>query len=118
MDPRRPRRQQGLHRRLARRSGPTTDLAQGEQLQQPCRLGCHRVAGTAKVASGVDHVGLGSDFDGISVVPVGLEDVSKFPAIASELRRRGWDEADVRKVLGENALRGNAERLYGWSAAR
>ena len=57
-----------------------------------------------KVA-GVDHLGIGSDFDGIPAVPAGLEDVSKFPALTAELLRRGWPEADVRKVLGENTLR-------------
>ncbi|HXM37600.1 MAG TPA: dipeptidase [Gemmatimonadales bacterium] len=55
--------------------------------------------------AGVDHVGLGSDFDGISEVPVGLEDVSKFPDLLAELLRRGWSEADVKKVAGLNALR-------------
>ena len=55
--------------------------------------------------AGVDHVGLGSDFDGISDVPVGLEDVSKFPDLLAELLRRGWSEADVRKLAGLNALR-------------
>jgi membrane dipeptidase len=64
-------------------------------------------------AAGVDHVGLGSDFDGISDVPVGLEDVSKFPDLLAELLRRGWSEADVRKVAGLNALRlmRDAERV-------
>src|SRR5881392_1802711 len=62
---------------------------------------------------GVDHVGLGSDFDGISEVPVGLEDVSKFPDLIAELLRRGWTEQDVKKVAGLNALRvlRDAERV-------
>jgi membrane dipeptidase len=55
--------------------------------------------------AGVDHVGVGSDFDGISSVPVGLEDVSKFPDLLAELLRRGWTEADVNKVAGLNVLR-------------
>ena len=55
--------------------------------------------------AGVDHVGLGSDFDGITEVPVGLEDVSKFPDLIAELLRRGWTEADVKKVAGLNILR-------------
>ncbi|HJS42831.1 MAG TPA: dipeptidase [Gemmatimonadales bacterium] len=55
--------------------------------------------------AGVDHVGLGSDFDGISSVPVGLEDVGKFPDLIAELLRRGWTEADVRKLAGLNVLR-------------
>jgi membrane dipeptidase len=57
-----------------------------------------------KVA-GVDHVGIGSDFDGITDVVVGLEDVSKFPFLFAELSRRGWSEADLRKLAGENVLR-------------
>ena len=55
--------------------------------------------------AGIDHVGIGSDFDGISTVPVGLEDVSDFPALVAELLRRGYSDADVRKILGENVLR-------------
>jgi membrane dipeptidase len=54
---------------------------------------------------GIDCVGLGSDFDGITEVPVGLEDVSKFPDLIAELLRRGWTEADVKKVAGLNTLR-------------
>ena len=57
-----------------------------------------------KVA-GPDHVGIGSDFDGIPTVPAGLEDVSKYPALVAELLRRGWPEADVNRALGLNALR-------------
>jgi membrane dipeptidase len=55
--------------------------------------------------AGPDHVGIGSDFDGIPTVPVGLEDVSKYPALTAELLRRGWPDADIRKVLGLNVLR-------------
>ncbi len=55
--------------------------------------------------AGVDAVGLGSDFDGITEVPVGLEDVSKFPDLIAELLRRGWSEGDVKRVAGLNALR-------------
>ena len=67
-----------------------------------------------KVA-GVDHVGIGSDFDGISSVPVGLQDVSKFPDLVAELLRRGWTEVDVKKVAGLNTLRvlREAERVAG-----
>jgi membrane dipeptidase len=55
--------------------------------------------------AGIDHVGIGADFDGISTVPVGLEDVSTYPALLAELSRRGWSEADLRKLAGENAMR-------------
>lgn len=58
----------------------------------------------ARVA-GVDHVGIGGDFDGISAVVEGLEDVSTYPALLVELMRRGWSDADLRKLVGENALR-------------
>ncbi|MFL5575785.1 MAG: dipeptidase [Gemmatimonadaceae bacterium] len=57
-----------------------------------------------KVA-GVDHVGIGGDFDGITETVEGLEDVSKYPALFAELARRGWSDADLRKLAGENVLR-------------
>ncbi|CAN5313366.1 dipeptidase [soil metagenome] len=57
-----------------------------------------------KVA-GVDHVGIGSDLDGITETVVGLEDVSKFPLLIAELARRGWSDADLRKLAGQNVLR-------------
>jgi membrane dipeptidase len=65
-----------------------------------------------KVA-GIDHVGIGSDFDGIPAVPEGMEDVSKLPAIPAELKRRGYSDADVKKIMGENFMRvfGEAERV-------
>ena len=55
--------------------------------------------------AGVNHVGIGSDFDGITETVVGLEDVSTFPVIFAELARRGWTDADLRKLAGENVLR-------------
>jgi tetratricopeptide (TPR) repeat protein len=58
-----------------------------------------------KRVAGVNHVGIGSDYDGISEVPVGLEDVSKFPVLFTELARRGWSEADLVKLAGGNVLR-------------
>lgn len=63
--------------------------------------------------AGIDHVGLGSDFDGITSVPTGLENVSKFPDLIAELLRRGWKVEDVKKVVGLNALRvlRDAERV-------
>jgi membrane dipeptidase len=57
-----------------------------------------------KVA-GVDHVGLGSDFDGIPETPVGLDGVDKFPRLLEELARRGWSDAELAKVAGANLLR-------------
>jgi len=66
--------------------------------------------------AGVDHVGIGSDFDGIEYGPTGLEDVSKFPALFAELMRRGWTDADLKKLAGENMLR--ALRAAEATAAR
>jgi membrane dipeptidase len=54
--------------------------------------------------AGIDHVGIGSDYDG-ATVPAGLEDVSSFPALLAELSRRGWTEEELRKLAGENVLR-------------
>jgi membrane dipeptidase len=58
----------------------------------------------AKVA-GVDHVGLGSDFDGVSALPMGMEDVTRLPRIAQALLDRGYSDDDVKKMLGGNMLR-------------
>ncbi|HEY8164680.1 MAG TPA: dipeptidase [Gemmatimonadaceae bacterium] len=55
--------------------------------------------------AGVDHLGIGGDFDGISNVIKGLEDVSTYPALFAELARRGWSDEDLRKLAGENILR-------------
>ncbi len=57
-----------------------------------------------KVA-GIDHVGLGSDFDGIPDATRGLEAVDRYPALLEELMRRGWSDADIAKLAGENLLR-------------
>jgi membrane dipeptidase len=57
-----------------------------------------------KVA-GIGHVGIGSDFDGVTSVPAGLEDVSCYPRLTEELLRRGYSEGDVHKILGGNVLR-------------
>jgi membrane dipeptidase len=62
---------------------------------------------TVKVA-GVDHVGLGSDFDGANM-PYGMEDASRLPKITDALLKKGYSEDDVKKILGENTLRVMAE---------
>ncbi len=59
--------------------------------------------------AGIDAVGLGSDFDGMTMTPKGLEDVSCYPRITEELLRRSWSETEVHKVLGGNTLRVLAE---------
>lgn len=55
--------------------------------------------------AGIDHVGIGSDFDGIEVTPDGLEDISFMPLIFDEMRSRGYSEEDIEKVAGGNFLR-------------
>jgi membrane dipeptidase len=54
---------------------------------------------------GVDHVGLGSDFDGISSAPRGLDDVTSYPLLTKALRKRGYNKEEIRKILGENFIR-------------
>ncbi len=77
--------------------------------------------------AGIDHVGIGADFDGITMVPTGLEDVSKYPALIEELLHRGYSDDDVAKVAGRNLLRvmyeveaaaGRIDALRGPSEAR
>jgi membrane dipeptidase len=55
--------------------------------------------------AGIDHVGLGSDYDGVTSLPRGMEDVSRFPYLTAELLRRGYSDEDVARVLGGNILR-------------
>jgi len=54
---------------------------------------------------GVNHVGLGSDFDGINSAPKGMDDVTSFPMITQELQKRGYSKKDIKKILGGNFLR-------------
>ena len=63
--------------------------------------------------AGIDHVGIGSDYDGISTLPTQLEDVSCYPFITQELLNRGYGERDIHKILGGNLIRAfrEAERV-------
>jgi membrane dipeptidase len=56
-------------------------------------------------AAGIDHVGLGGDYDGVGSLPVGLEGVDAYPRLLAALMAEGWSEADIRKLAGENVLR-------------
>ena len=58
-----------------------------------------------RAVAGIDHIGIGSDFDGISQGPLGLDDVSSYPALFAELLRRGYSEDDLEKIAGRNLLR-------------
>ena len=62
-----------------------------------------------RAVAGIDHVGIGSDFDGIPEAPRGLENVTRYPALLVELMRRGWSDADIAKLAGDNILRVMAE---------
>ena len=94
-----------------KRSGPPwetwkeirTDSA-AIQPQVPLARLLDHIQHVARVA-GVEHTCLGSDFDGVPVTPVGMEDVSKLPAITAGLRARGFSPTDVEKILGGNVLR-------------
>jgi len=55
--------------------------------------------------AGIDHVGLGGDFDGVDALPDGLEGVNTYPRLLARLMENGWSEADIRKLAGENVLR-------------
>ena len=107
------RRLAALRQELAARHGTDTTAARRavEQWQQdnPApRATLGEVADHIdyiRSVAGADHVGIGGDFDGISTVVMGLEDVSTYPALFAELARRGWTEADLRKLAGENMLR-------------
>ena len=56
--------------------------------------------------AGIDHVGLGSDYDGVGdSLPVGLKDVSTYPALVEGMLKRGYSEDDIKKVLSGNVLR-------------
>jgi membrane dipeptidase len=107
-----------LQRRYPRDSAAATRaLAQWDSANPVPRATVADVANhiehVRKVA-GIDHVGIGSDFDGTgNELPIGLEDVSTFPSLLAELSRRGWSEEDLRKLAGENVLRAmaTAERV-------
>jgi membrane dipeptidase len=58
-----------------------------------------------RAVAGIEHVGIGGDFDGTPGLPVGLEDVSRYPALFAELKRRGWSESDCQALAGGNILR-------------
>jgi membrane dipeptidase len=100
---------------LQRIEAQTSDSLERERLMEQWRTSNPRPQATlAQVAdhidhvrkvAGPDHVGIGSDFDGIDHTPVGLEDVSTFPRLFAELVRRGWSDEDLRKLAGKNLLR-------------
>ena len=95
------------------RQGKRLSYAEETAIQQRLEAGLPQPSYTviadhidrAVKVGGIDHVGLGSDFDGIEASPKGMEDVSKLPALVRELARRGYSEQDLEKILGGNVLR-------------
>ena len=75
-----------------------------EDMQAPFHLLFDHLAYIVKLA-GIDHVGLGGDFDGISITPKVLTDVTKYPMITKELVKRGYSKKDIYKILGGNFIR-------------
>jgi membrane dipeptidase len=59
----------------------------------------------ARAVAGVEHIGIGGDYDGVAEVPVGLEDVSTYPVLFEALLDRGWSPADLANLAGHNVLR-------------
>jgi membrane dipeptidase len=106
---------QGPRAEAARRGADPGDLSAVYSLLPDWRAAHPMPAATlAQVAdhvehvrqvAGIDHVGIGGDFDGTPEVPAGLDDVSQYPALFVELRRRGWSEADCKALAGGNILR-------------
>jgi membrane dipeptidase len=80
------------------------DASEAEMSRPPLDLLIDHIEHIAKVA-GIDHVGLGSDFDGVTALPEGIDDCSQLPNLTRRLLERGFSPGDVRKVLGENFLR-------------
>ena len=77
---------------------------EADSLRAPLSLLIDHIDHIVRMA-GIDHVGLGSDFDGIESPPRGLDDVSTYPLVTKELMRRGYGNADIIKILGGNFIR-------------
>jgi membrane dipeptidase len=93
---------------------PTAELERDKQARGTLGTVVDHIEHVINVA-GIDHVGIGSDYDGVSRLPVGLEDVSTYPAITQELLNRGYSAEQIHKILGGNILRvlRQAEQVAG-----
>ena len=107
--------QESFQAQLQQLTAGITDTAQRRQIRRDFQA-THQLphATVADVAAhiehvrdvaGIDHVGLGGDYDGTDVLPDGLSDVSGYPLIFAELIRRGWSDADLKKLAGQNVIR-------------
>lgn len=107
--------QRPLTEEIRRRTAGVADAAERERIQSEVLAGAvlpkttiSRVADHIehiRQVAGAEHVGIGGDFDGNSVWPEGLDDVSKYPDLFAELIRRGWTDRELRLLAGENLLR-------------
>ena len=93
---------------------PTAILEQDENARGDLGMVVDHIEHVINVA-GIDHVGIGSDYDGVGSLPVGLEDVSTYPAITQELVNRGYKKEAIHKILGGNVFRAlkQAEEVAG-----
>jgi membrane dipeptidase len=96
------------HLKISEMEDRLVKMGSGDLPKTPLATLVDHIEHIAKVA-GVDHVGLGSDFDGVPALPEGLSGMDGLPKITLELLRRGFSDEDVRKILGENFLRAMAE---------
>ena len=103
----------GARRAIEKEFGSDTDASKNAMLKwkaaHPSTQGdiaivIEHIDHVAKTA-GIDHVGLGGDFDGVDMLPKGLEDVSKYPAITELLLRKGYSETDIHKIMSGNMMR-------------
>ncbi|MDZ4689336.1 MAG: dipeptidase [Planctomycetaceae bacterium] len=83
---------------------PTEELKRDKNARGTLQQVADHIDHAVKVA-GINHVGLGADFDGVTRLPVGLEDVTKYPALVQELVNRGYTREQLHKILGKNILR-------------
>ncbi|OAI53897.1 membrane dipeptidase [Planctomyces sp. SCGC AG-212-M04] len=93
---------------------PTEELKKDKKARGTLSVVVDHIDHIVKTA-GIDHVGLGADYDGVTRLPVGLEDVSKYPDITLELVKRGYTKDQIHKILGGNILRvlKQAEKVAG-----
>ena len=107
--------QESFQAQMQQLTAGVTDTAQRRQIRRNF-MATHPLpkAGIADVVAhiehvrdvaGIDHVGIGSDFDGTDELPVGLEDVSTYPQLFAALIRHGWSDADLKKLAGQNVIR-------------
>jgi membrane dipeptidase len=105
------------HLKLSEMHDAMTKMGAGDLPRTPLSVLVDHIEHIARVA-GVDHVGLGSDFDGVPALPEGLSGMDGLPHITLELVKRGFSDQDVKKILGENLLRVMGEAEAFASATR